>query len=373
MSVQPLKILIIPELPAFQPQAMVRAFQYREQFARDSDLKVTFITHRNYPVERVFNFISRLTGHRAFPLTDWVNRLFIRRREPSLVRLAASHDVVYVIKVRSLSLYRRLAQGTRARIVKDFGDALWMPSHQSWGWGGLDEMLHLADGVICENNYVEQYARKRNPHTHVVEDAPQVEEFDAIRGPSERDPSKVVLGWIGTQGNGCCLYAIWDVLERLFVKYPQLTLRVVGARPQDCPRWERVRASYHHLYDQRRMIQEALAMDIGLFPHFDIVDAAARGTLKAKIYMAGEVAAVCQRVGENISLIKDGENGLLAAGGEEWAAKLEHLIVNRVERQALAARGLKFVRENYSREVNFQRLKAALLAVAQAPSRRESR
>lgn len=366
---RPLKVLIIPEYPAFQPQAMVRAFQYREFFARDPDVQADFVTHRYYPAERILNFLSRKTGNLAHPLVDWGIRQITRQREPYLVQRAAGYDLVYIIKVRSLSLYQRLARETHVRIVKDFGDALWMPSHQGWGWSGLDEMLRLADGVVCENYFVEQYARGLNPRTHVVEDAPQVEDFDAVRGPGTRDPAKVVLGWVGTSGNGCCLYAIWDVLERLFVKYPQLTLRVVGARPQDCPRWERVRATYHHLYDQKRMIQELLAMDIGLFPHFDLVDAAARGTLKAKIYMAGEVATVCQRIGENVRLIQEGENGLLAAGSEEWAAKLEHLILRPAERVALAARGLKFVRENFSRQVNFQRLKAALLDVAQAPSR----
>jgi glycosyltransferase involved in cell wall biosynthesis len=370
MAGAPLKVLIIPEYPAFQPQAMVRAFQYRPFFAQDPDLRAEFITHRNYPVERVLDYIARRSWGLASPLTNALTRLVTRQRERTLVRRAAEFDLVYVIKVRSLSLYQQLAAQTRAVLVKDFGDALWMPSHQGWGWGGLDEMLRLADGVICENNYVQRYAQQHNARTHVVEDAPQVEDFDAVRGQFQRDPNRLVLGWVGTPGNACCLYAIWDVLEKLFVKYPQLTLRVVGARASDCPRWERVRATYHHLYDQRRMIQELLAMDIGLFPHFDVVDAAARGTLKAKIYMAGEVAAVCQRVGENVTLVRDGENALLAAGPVEWAAKLEHLIEHAAERRALAARGLQFVRTEFSREANFQRLKAALLDIARAPRRR---
>ena len=107
-------------------------------------------------------------------------------------------------------------------------------------------------------------------------------------------------------------------------------------------------------------------MDIGLFPHFDVIDAHARGTLKAKIYMAGGVAAVCQNIGENPKLIQDGVNGLLARHLDEWYAKLDWLITHKAERERIAQAGLETVRTEFSRQVNFLRLKKALLELADA-------
>ena len=108
------------------------------------------------------------------------------------------------------------------------------------------------------------------------------------------------------------------------------------------------------------MVQEVLAMDIGLFPHFKVEDARARGNGKAMIYMAGEVAAVCQNIGENPRLIQDGVNGMLAGNHQEWFEKLETLILNADKRRAIAAAGLKTIRDQFTAEKNFQRLKHAL-------------
>jgi glycosyltransferase involved in cell wall biosynthesis len=346
---------------------MVRALQYGPFFEKDPELSVRFVTYRKYGVERYMNFVDRHTNgwFRSWlfnPITNFVTRLNERR----IVRMAGSFDLVYIIKVRSLSLYRNLSKVPGLRIVKDFGDALWLPCHQGWGWQGLDEMLKLATGVICENGYVESYAKRHNPCTYVVEDTPQVEDFDPWRTKVSRDPSRIVLGWIGTGGNACCLYAIWEVLEKLFIRYPQLHLRIVGAQPGQYPRWEYVRCSNRLLYDQEAMIKEVLAMDIGLFPHFDVIDAHARGNLKAKIYMAGGVAAVCQNLGENPKLIQDGVNGLLASNLDEWHSKLDWLINNRAERERIAQAGLETVRTQFSRQANFLRLKKALLELADA-------
>jgi glycosyltransferase involved in cell wall biosynthesis len=227
-------------------------------------------------------------------------------------------------------------------------------------------MLKRSTGVICENAYVEAYAKQHNARTYVVEDTPQVEEFEIWRSRIARDPDKIVIGWIGTGANACCLYAIWEVLERLFIRYPHLHLRIVGAKPDQCPRWEHVRSSNRFLYGQEVMIKEVLAMDIGLFPHFNVIDAHARGNLKAKIYMAGGAAAVCQNIGENPGLIQDGVNGMLAGNLEEWHAKLDWLINHRIERERIAKAGLETVRTQFNREKNFGRLKAALLELADA-------
>jgi hypothetical protein len=132
---------------------MVRALQYRPFFEKDQDCSARFVTYRKYGVERYMNFIDRHTqGAFRSWLFNPITRLVLYLSERRIVRLARSFDLVYVVKVRSLSLYRNLSKIPGLRIVKDFSEALWLPCHQGWGWQGFDEMLKLSTGIICEND-----------------------------------------------------------------------------------------------------------------------------------------------------------------------------------------------------------------------------
>ena len=85
-------------------------------------------------------------------------------------------------------------------------------------------------------------------------------------------------------------------------------------------------------------MREVLGMHIGLFPQFDVEESFNRGSLKAKIYMSGGAVAVCQDLGENRKLIRDGHNGLLAANSQQWLEKLDWLVTHADERQAAGRR-----------------------------------
>jgi glycosyltransferase involved in cell wall biosynthesis len=108
------------------------------------------------------------------------------------------------------------------------------------------------------------------------------------------------------------------------------------------------------------MVKEVLAMDIGLFPLFNTEEALMRGALKATVYMSGGAVAVCRNLGESRELIEDGVNGVLAEGPEEWFAKLEHLVLDGDRRRAIAAAGLRTIRERFTREQCLESLLAAL-------------
>lgn len=105
-------------------------------------------------------------------------------------------------------------------------------------------------------------------------------------------------------------------------------------------------------------------MDIGIFPLFHTNESLYRGSLKMRIYMSGEVAAIGERFGENCNLIRDGENGLLASGSEQWASSLEALIVDTEFRQRIAAAGLETVRQKFSRNACYETLAGCLKKIA---------
>lgn len=353
---QPRRLLIV--LEGLQSAvALMRALHYERLFRE----------HPGYTVRYVFRTPPFLSGGRR-----WHHRLIrpvfvgpayrgtVRLRERWIARQAEDCDLVYMVGVPSIRLHRKLAGRNRPPLVMDMIDALWLPYHQQFGWQSLDEMLGTADGVICENRYTAEFACRHNRRVHIVPNAPQLDVFDAWRSRVRRDPDRVVLGWVGSPDTAASLYAIWEPLEELFARRPELHLRVVGGAVHRLPPFEKVRYSLLPSYSQHEMVREVLGMDIGLFPLFRVEDSLTRGSSKARIYMAGEAATVCQNWGHSRELIRDGVNGRLADSPQEWLETLTRLIEYPEERRRIAARGLETIRAEYSTEACFRRLVAAL-------------
>ena len=270
---------------------------------------------------------------------------------------ARDRSLLYcVVKCSAASLYRQVRQSSRAKLVLDLFDPIWLPLH---GWGdshAISAELSEWDAIICENDYLAGCASPYNRRVFVVPDSPQIEVFDELRGTVRRDPQRITLGWIGGQTNVGPLFKLVEPLEALFERFPQLHLRIVGADPWRLPPFEKVRYSCRPTFNQEQMAREVLAFDIGLFPLFHNEQGRARGTLKAKVYMSGGAVAVCENYGENPKLIEDDVNGCLASSQDEWYAKLARLIIDADRRTAIAERGLATIRERYTATHMFGRL-----------------
>lgn len=357
------RALIVLNCGLSVPSATVRALQYQPHFDRSPEWSAEFVSRKS---ERWTYWANRTHQPGVPGVVPLVHRplargaaAWERRQEDAIVRQAAQFDLVYLVKMPHLRLYRRLRELGGPRVVMDLNDGLWLPAFQAHEWRDLDALLTTADGVICENDHVAGYARRHNPRVTVVPDSPQVEVFDRWRGEVRRNPNQVVLGWIGGAENVGALYRVWEPLEALFARHPQLQLRVVGASPSHLPRFESVRCSCLPAYNQEQMVREALAFDIGLFPMFHNGDGLARGTLKAMIYMSAGAAVLAENYGENPSLVQDGVNGVLAAASDEWLQKLDWLVTHPQERAAIARRGLETIRSRFTAEHVFQQLTAA--------------
>ena len=351
-----------------EPSGIVRAQQYAPFFGQSAHWKASFVARRSQKwVERT-NRTNRPTVPLMVPLVHRpvaaYSKQWERKREDEIVEQAAAADLVYLVKVSHLPLYQRLVALHKPVVVADFNDGLWLPAFRAAGWQDLDTILSIVNGVICENGHVAQYARKFNANVHVVPDSPQLDQFDRARGRVRRDPSKVVIGWVGSPENVGSLFRIWEPLEALMRGTPGVELRVLGADRPLLPRFEAVRWSCLPRFDQARMIEETLAFDIGVFPMFHTEDGLARGNLKAMIYMSAGAAALCEDYGENRTLIADGDNGVLAATPEQWLSKMEWLASDKAARESIAARGLDTIRRQFAPDKVFQCLQAAFNAIA---------
>lgn len=358
------RILVVLEAGDAWPSGWVRALVYRDLF-REKGYEVTYVSRRWAWLMRMQWGRNRVLGRlsqRGFDkVLGGLARLAAVLREPWIVRMAARYDVVYLAKVSSLRLVRRLRRRTRARLVYDLNDAVWLPSWRGYE-RAIGEILGSVDAVTCDNVHGVEYARRHNRNSFVVPDPPQIELFDRYRSQRPARDGGLVLGWLGSPSTVFSLYAIWEPLERLFGRHADLHLRLVGVGhdPRLLPRFEKVRWSTVPHYTRHEMVAEVLAMDIGLYPMFDVEDSLARGILKATVYMSGGVAVVCSGVGQCRDLISDGVNGMLANSADEWFQKLERLVVDPELRRAIGARGLETARREYSLPCCFESLSRVL-------------
>lgn len=352
------KVLLVYE-SLETPSTTVRALQFRECFAADAELDARFIGRTSESMNAVMKRWPWRPSVRRPAVA--VESSIIRRRESRIVQMASECDVVMMMTVPSWSLHQRLADLPNTRLITDLIDALWLPCFQAQGWQHIDDMMATSDAVICENDYTAKYTRERCSQVHVVPDAPQLEVFDQYRNSVKRDDSTCTIGWIGGKYTADALYKVFEPLEHVFDQFDNVQLRLVGADPDRIPRFENVRYSVLPQYDQRTMVQEVLAMDIGIFPMFDVDESLYRGTLKTRVYMSGEAAVIGQRLGENETLIEDGKDGLLAGTRSEWITALETLIGDVDSRRRLAKAGREKMMREFTREKCYERLRAVIL------------
>jgi len=354
------RLLVVLEGGPAHPSGIVRALIYRDALAR-AGFDARFHSRRSAFLFKLIlqppRFLAPITAKGPGRLLLYgLMELLAPFSEARLLAKARTCDLVFLSKVQSFRFVDRLRRKTRAKLVFDFTDALWLHTREK----RLADCLRLADEITTDNEYTAEYVRPINPNCTVVPDPPQIELFDARRAASRRKATDdaVVLGWIGTPTAAYNLYRIWEVLERLCSRYPNIRLRLVGIGEDQrfLPPFEHVRVTIRSTYDQSLMIDEVLGFDIGLFPQFDTEKDRVRGVLKASVYMAGEAAVVASRVGQSRDFIRDGVNGMLAGSEEEWEQKLSALIEDAPLRRRLADEALQQVRAELSVDATFTRL-----------------
>lgn len=353
------KLLVVLEAGDSLPSGVIRGLAYEDLFA-ENGFDAQFVSRRPGSLFKT----SRFPLRQLLDFAPLRNRLVTRltaRNENRIRKLARGADVIYLNKVSSQSLLQDLLKEKHARIVYDFGDAIWL---QEWSASDLNEVLRQMDAVTTDNEITAGYVRRVNPNCVVIPDAPALHAFDARRRELGRKPAdRIVLGWLGSPATAYNLYVVWEALEVLFKRHQNLHLRLVGTGNdlRLLPEFENVRFSCLPFYDQAKMVEEVFGMHIGLFPLQDVERCRMRGVFKATNYMSGEAAVVASPVGQCADFIQNGVNGMLAATKQEWIATLESLILDEGLRRGLAENGLASVRANFRVEQSFEKLKEVLV------------
>jgi glycosyltransferase involved in cell wall biosynthesis len=348
-------------------QDYVRGAIYRDLFSAHG-IDVFYMGHHWAPPGWLLRPSSRLAQRFAESLEYKIawkifDEVGMRINRWRIARMSRHFDAIVFVKVGSFDLVRQVRLNSKARLVYDLSDAVWLPFH-SRAYSRIRDILRSVDAVTWDYKYTLEFAQQYNSAMFHWPAASQVELFDACRGhpkPSSVE-GKVILGWVGSNGTAFNLYVIWEALERLFKKHSNLHLRLLGTGTERLllPHFECVSYSVLPYYTSQQMIDEVLKMDIGVFPLFDVQDSCIRGFLKSLVYMSGEAAVVASPRGQVVDLIQDGVNGMLANSTAEWIEKLDLLITDHALRKRIATAGLETARRDHSLEKSFECLLRAL-------------
>lgn len=360
------RVLIVTEAGSALPSGMVRALIYKDLF-RSRNIHVDYISRQSPLLANLLSrhgfLFDRLLNVGLDEILGRLNSILARCREKIIVQQARrGYDVIYLQKIGSFFLTTKLKEGSKARLVYDVNDGLWLPANSRYANGKIREILMLVDAVTCDNQFGLAFAQNYNSNTFLVADPSQVEIFDRFRESVNKPKVPLILGWIGGSATTFNLFSIWEALEEVFSRHKNILLRLIGTgyNRSLLPRFEQVRYEVVPYYSTSDMIQHVLGMNIGLFPLFDVEDSQTRGILKAAIYMSGEVAVIASPRGQVPELIQDGVNGMLANSTAEWVEKLDLLISDHALREQIAAAGLETARRDFSLEKSFECLLRAL-------------
>ena len=248
-------------------------------------------------------------------------------------------------------LLERLLAQHAAPLVYDTDDATYLrpgftpktPFQRLRRFDKVAEVVGRAAWVSAATPAIADWARRYNPNVSVVPMAVDLAEYDRARA-GKHQVGPLVIGWTGTAGGLGYLQRLAPVLAEITSRHDVVVRVVSGGYRRVCLPGVRVEAR------PWRTLRDIAAFDIGIVPLDDTPFEQAKFPFKLLQYLALGVPAVSARVGIASSVIRHGENGLLAASADEWQSGLEALIRDAESRRRLATNGRRTVEESYTLE-----------------------
>lgn len=344
-------LAIVPSVYDRNPSQRYRIEQW-EPLLRDLGVEITYQPFEDAGLNAVLYQPGRLPEKLRL-----VARALKRRLAD--VRRAREFDAVYVLREAALlgpPVFERLIARAGVPFIFDFDDAVFeryvSPSNGYLSYlkfpGKTRTICRLAAHVTAGNEYLADYARRVNPRVTVVPTTVDTSKY-TVEG---RAPNEVpVIGWTGSYSTVQHLDTLRPALRRL-ARAERFRLRVVGA-----PGYKIDGVDVEALaWRSETEVDDLRPLDVGVMPLPE--DRWSRGKcgMKALQYMGLGVPTVCSPVGVNSSIIREGENGMLAASEDEWVAKLTRLLRDPALRARLGRAGRVTVEEKYSAAVQAPRV-----------------
>jgi glycosyltransferase involved in cell wall biosynthesis len=273
-------------------------------------------------------------------------------RRLKVLHLVDRYDAVVVHRAISIfgpAWLEWLVGRTAKPMIFDFDDAIHLlhttPANRRVGWlkfsGKTASICRWSRHVVVANEGLARYARQYSTRVSVVPSSVDTERFL----PSARPVGpRVRVGWTGSATSLAYLEDFAPILREVGHQCP-FDLIVHSDREPDLPgiphEWRR--------WSPETEAEELGRFDIGIMPMPDNEWARGKSAMKALLYMAMGIPAVCSAVGTNNEVIVHGENGLLARTPADWLTAVRALIESPDLRRRLGDAGRRTVEAHYSK------------------------
>ena len=283
---------------------------------------------------------------------------------------AGRYDIVFIFRealMINTAIIERLLAASRAKLVFDFDDAIWLPrvseangmlAFLRGGPSKVPQILRCSDMVLVGNRYLADYASAYNDNVHVVPTTLDT----ASHAPRPHPPrERVCIGWSGSPSTIPYIDGLTPVLTRLKQRFGErIYFKVMGDS-----RYENPALSVNGVtWREETEVEDTAELDIGLMPLPDDPWTRGKCGFKALLYMSLAIPAVVSPIGVNADIVQDGVNGLTAITDDEWVAKLSTLIEDAGLREQLGMRGRQTVVEHFSFDSQKDRYVQLLRSVA---------
>lgn len=215
--------------------------------------------------------------------------------------------------------------------------------------GKIRFLMKHADGVICCNKYIQNYALDSGAiKTVILPTVVNVNDY-SCRFDYKLNNKVFVVGWIGSPSTYKYVGMIFEALERIASVCP-VTLYLVGAGAMTNVPAKNVKViSMPWSIDNEKTALSV--MDVGVMPLFGSRWDKGKCAFKLILYMASSLPVVASGVGMNSDLVTD-ENGFIANNSEEWFDALYRLYCDETLRKALGTNGRRLIEGKYTINAN---------------------
>lgn len=339
-----MKVLFLAPYPADQAPSQRFRFELFLKFMEENEMPYDF---QSFLSEKGWKVLYQ-PGHQLQKLIAVLSGY--ARRTHLLFRL---HQYSHVFIHRELAPFGPpvfewlIAKAFRKSIIYDYDDAIWMSDqgHENMLWRWLKHRHKV--GKICSwswkvtagNPFLASYAQSFGANSILF---PTVVDT-SIHQPSPKRKATPTIGWTGSHSTLFYLDTILPVLENLSKHHTFRFLVIANKDPRpDLPNYEFIPWSPE---EEVKALQQ---MDIGIMPLEDSEWAKGKCGFKLIQYLAVGIPAVASPVGVNDQVIKQGENGYLAASENEWEKYLAKLLSDEPLRVEMGKRGRQHIIHHYS-------------------------
>mgnify|MGYP000123671905 CR=1 FL=1 len=216
---------------------------------------------------------------------------------------------------------------------------------------------------ICSSRYLVNFLLPLLPYVHYL---PSGVDTDMFKSSNNRRGKDITFAWLGTfhrpddVENVDFIVACFKSLART---HPRSRLDIVGKGIY----FESIEKKIKDYGDERISLRGWIphqevpdylsSIDIGLLPLIQSTKFnMSKSPTKLFEYMACSKPVIASRIGEAKEIIKDGEDGFLCSGKDEFIRKMEMLLVNGALRERMGSMAREKVKRHYSLSVLGARL-----------------